>query len=785
MSVPNSKALGRDGHRFDSFEVRVRSGVLLQAGHRLKIQGLPFQMLLILLEHPGETVSKEELGRRLWGQETFVEVDKSLYVVAAKLREALGDNAAGPRYIKTVSGQGYRFIGDVSPVFESTADTPDEPAIPEFQAEAGEPNRRYRAGHIALWCLLAVMASAGVAGYAIYRHRRPLVSDHDRVIVGGLVNSTGNADLDGILSSAVRLKLQESPYLDMVSNENFRSLIKSPDSATVKDQLRACVSLGAQVLLTGQLLALAQGYQIQLTAWHCANGRSLTTEKASADSQMTILSALDLVTQQMRRRLGESDSSLQKFNVPSAQATTASLAALKAFTLGEEKRSQGLNAESITCYKLAVDLDPQFALAYARLGIAYTNTKQPSLSRQYYRKAFELRNRTSDRDRLYIVTHYYAYTTGEINRAIDDYELWRTLYPRDLVPANNLAVEYLEIGQPEKAVGLASRAIQIDPNNEFPYAMLAQAYMKTGSYARVNVLCNDPARAKTDFVGFHDICFQAASAENDEAGMQRQLQWAHGTPQESILINDAARSAIYRGKMSEAQRLFSAAKQNALQHNFGESATDIVLDKANIEADLGFTREAREDTSEALLELGPESAAAEQAFAALALARIGDTTRAETEARNAASQAPLNTILNSAVLASAHAAIRLHQDDPKGAIQSLEEARSFDFCDNMDLSPPYYRGLAYLQDLQPQLAINEFRQVIDHRVLAPTSSYVTLSLLQMGRAYQLLGDRTQAIEAYGAAQEVWKDADPDFPPLQQMHFYQRQFIEHPAHIPRN
>ncbi len=774
MPASNSKTLECNSYRFDSFEVCTRPGILLREGQRLKIQELPLQMLLVLLERPGEIVTKEELGRRLWGQETFVEVDKSLYVVAAKLRDALEDEAASPRYIKTVSGRGYRFIGEVTPVLDSAA--PDSPERSALLPE--ESKRSFLAGgrafpSVARIAVAAVLVAA--ASYLFYRYtQRPLASDHDRIVVGGFSNGTGNPDLDGILSSAARLKLQESPYLNLIPDQNFHSLVKNPDSAPLNDQVHVCASLGGQILLSGQLLALKRGYQVLLTARRCVDGRLMTTQMATADSQPAILSALDLATERMRRRLGEPDSSLQKYNLPSAQAMTASLAALKAFTVGDMKRAQDLNEESIASYKLAVDLDPQFALAYARLGIVYTNTRQPSLSRQYYKKAFDLRNRTTDRDRLYIITHYYAYTTGEINRAIEDYELWKTLYPRDLIPANNLAVEYLQIGQPQKSVESAIRAIQIDPNSKFPYAMLAQGYLRTGAYDKVHKLCTETDPAKMDIIAFHDVCFQAAFARNDEAGMQREMQWAHGNPQESILITNAAWVAMYHGKVAEAQKLFAAARQNALQHNLDESAADISLDKANAEADLGLLREAREDATSGLQELGSGSAAAEQAFAALALARAGDIARAKTEATEAASQAPLDTILNFAVLPSTYAAIQLHKNDPRGAIQFLEKTRPYDNCDNLELSPAYYRGLAYLQSKQFPQAIREFRQVLAHRVLEPNSLYVLLAQLQLGRALQLSGDRAGAAQAYAELEQLWKNADTSFPPLQWVHSYQRE-----------
>jgi eukaryotic-like serine/threonine-protein kinase len=769
------------GYLFEGFEVSVPLGILRQAGVRLKIQDLPFQMLLVLLERRGEVVTKEELGKRLWDHKTYVEVDKSLYVMAGKLREVLGDDAAQPRFIKTVSGRGYCFIGDAIPLLESVADLPSPHLVQKqesparltgrLQEDAGGTVPRGRTRKLLAACVLAGICIL-VASPLAYRYlHRPLASAQDKVVLGGFTNNTGNPDLDRTLSSALQLKVQESPYLSVIPDQNFQALVKDPDTAPLPEEIRACASLNAQLLLRGQILAVAQGYKVLLRVWRCADGRLLTTEQAEAASQAGILSALDLASEEMRRRLGESGESLQKFNVPLVQATTPSLAALKSFTLGEEKRSQGRIPESIASYKLALDLDSQFALALARLGTIYHNTAQYSLSAQYYRKAYELPNRVTDRERLYIVTHYYEYATGEISRAIEDYELWRTLYPRDVVPANNLAVDYLSIGQPEKAMELSRIAIQLDPTNNIPYGSLANAYLMLGDYANVLKLCDDPVYGKMNVLGFHRVCYRAAFAQNDEVGMQHQMQWAHGNPDESLALDDAAWVAMYRGKVSEARALFLIAKDNALENNSIEGAANIQLDEANLEADFGYRQEARKDAL-SVLKLSFESPS-EQAYAARVLARVGDVSQAQAIAQKSAAQAPLDTMLNSAVLATVDAAIQLQMHEPKAAIRALERTRQLDYSIEMELAPAYYRGLAFLEDKQPKRAAEEFQQVIAHRTLADFPVYATLSQLELGHAFQLLGDKSNAAKAYSEADRVWKDAEPGFPPLVQLRTYER------------
>ena len=252
------------------------------------------------------------------------------------------------------------------------------------------------------------------------------------------------------------------------------------------------------MLLKGGISVVGRGYLVTLEAWRCADAKLLTIEKADAASPDSILSALDLATNHMRRRLGEPEDSLKKFNVPAIQATTASLAALKAFNYGDEMRFTSDSNAAIASFKLAIDLDPQFALAYARLGTAYHNTGQFGLSREFYQRAFELRSsRSSDRERLYIVAHYYEFATGQTQRAIETYKLWHTLYPRDPAPIDNLAGLYMMLGQPQQTLSLIQQATQLEPENQGHYALRTWANLKLGNYTEVRKVC-DVAAKKND-----------------------------------------------------------------------------------------------------------------------------------------------------------------------------------------------------------------------------------------------------------------------------------------------
>jgi tetratricopeptide (TPR) repeat protein len=590
--------------------------------------------------------------------------------------------------------------------------------------------------------------------------------------VGGFVNKTGNPDLDKILTSAVALELQESPWLNIIPDRRFRAMVLDPDADPLSHQIQACLSLHGTVLLGGQILTASHGYRLMLMAWRCRDGRLLTTQTGLAESKTTILSALDAVSQKMRAQLGEPDDSLKRFNVPLVQATTTSLSALRAFTLGEEQRTRGQESESISDYQLAADLDPQFALAYARLGTIYYNTGEFALSQKNYQRAFQLRGRTTDRERLYITSHYYANSTGETQRAIEAYQLWHAMYPRDMAPINNLAIEDLLIGQPENVLPLARMAVQLDPVTSQPYATLIQAYLMTGDYRDLNEACAHPPEGKSDGIVFHESCFKGAFAQNDDTAMQRQAQWAHGNPRESSILNDLGMAAVFQGKIAAARQYFSSAEENALKYKFPENAAQIYLNEALAEADLGYTQAAKTDAL-AALEISPESPTVE-AIAALALARVGDTAHAQTEADHAATEMPLNTILNSALLPSARAAVELHNHQPATAIQTLEEARPFDFSYLLAFAPAYLRGLAYLDSGEPGSAAAEFQRVLDRRAIAPDSPYIALSTFQLGRARQLAGDAAAASALYRDTENIWRDADPGFPPLRLLQRYESE-----------
>ena len=783
-------------YRFGPFELSVARRTLYRNGIAVRIQELPFQALHLLVEEQGRIVSKSELQDRLWGADTFVEVDPNLYVIIGKLRDLLGDDAVTPRFIKTVSGRGYQFIGTITratptsvpdesrPAEEiSPIDAPAGPSaltpiesvlsplpaqmqgVEEFAAAPVLPQRR--GVPMWLWLLLGVVVAVA-GGWAIWQshvdHGQIYLPTQSLMIAAPDGRSQGSR-FDQMLPFLVKLKLQQSPYLALIPDRRIAEL-KHNDADPAKDsEVRICSALGGSLLLTSRAVAIGQGYRIELTALRCSDGKILTTQHADADSETSLLSAVDLVTERMRQRLGEPASSLQRFNIPLMESTTTSLAALKEFTEGEGKFQTGNGLAAASNFKMAVDLDPGFALAYARLGTIYLNSQQPATGAEYISKAFALRDKISDKERLYIAGHYYTDVTGDLQSAIKTYELWTTLYPRDWGPLNNLANLYDLLGNPRKGLEYARAAAQINPNSTLATATLAQAYLELGDHQHLNALCKDSPQANNGFITFHNICFLDAFAQGNDLEMRRQLAWAKGNPQETLLLGSAASTALASGRLTLARQTFLSARDNALQNHIPEITTMMDLDQADADAEFGSPRQAAEKVHEALA-LAQDDIEA-QASAAMVLAVAGQDRSAEQLALATSEKAPGNDAIARVGLPTVKAILALHQHHPAEAVGALEPFRPVLLFAPMKFQPAYYLGIAYLENHQLNQASQMFQQILNNRGVAPDSIYLGLSSLALGRTLALSGNKAGASQAYDQALQMWLNADADFPPAKQ------------------
>jgi len=395
-------------YRFGLFEANAATRELTREGTRIKIQEQPFRLLLLLLENSGQTITRESLRERLWPADTFVDFDSSLRVAVGKLRDALDDDADNPRFIATAPRVGYRFLAPVS-VEEIRAPASAGVQVLEVPVRAARP-RAWPWG-LAAGIVIAICAALAWRPWRVAP--RPVSSG--LIVLAGFRNSTGRPVFDGSLYHALRIKLEESPYLDLAPEARVRSSVNGKAEAgsmPLAQARAACLAMGAKTVVYGAIEPRANGYNLRVEADACRDGRRLAEEEVAAPTSAELLPDLGRVADSLRLRLGESAASVKQHGAPMEVATTDSLVALKAFSQGEEQRARGRDYETIADYKLALDLDPHFALACARLGTIYSNAQETALATQYLQKAFDLRDHATERERLYIAARYYSNVTG-------------------------------------------------------------------------------------------------------------------------------------------------------------------------------------------------------------------------------------------------------------------------------------------------------------------------------------------------------------------------------------
>ena len=495
---------------------------------------------------------------------------------------------------------------------------------------------------------------------------------------------------------------------------------------------------------------------------NCLTGESVAHEQVEAKSREQVLHGIGEILPRLRRRLGESLASIQKFDTPIEQATTTSLAALKAYAEGDKKRFQGKEAESIPAYKMAIELDPNFAIAYARLGAVYANEQSAVLAEEYVRKAFERREHVSEKEKLYIAAHFYASVTGETEKVIETYELWRQVYPRDWIPANNVANEYNRVGRLDKAIEASQSAMRLNPDSAFPYLTLGQAYNRSGRYAEAKAICEKIIADKRDNTSTHNQLFEIAFAEGDHAAMAREEGWARSKPPgDGYVIYEVAMGAMTMGQVRRAHALFHEAEAMVLAQGLKEFAASIAMEEAAAQAEVGTPEGVRAAVARAsrLVTFSRQL----QADAAIPEARAGDLVRAEAAAKALSEHPSLELMFNKTTMPDLLGAIALRKKDPAAAIEALKPAIPYELGTPHELLSLYLRGLAYLQQHAGHEAESEFQRLLQHSSISPNVPYVPLARLGLARAYAQIGEIEKSRRTYEDFFALWKNADGNVP----------------------
>jgi len=628
---------------------------------------------------------------------------------------------------------------------------------------AGPADRRRRG-----WWLGGVAAAIlilAVAGTFYYTHRVKSLTEKDSILIADFVNTTGDPVFDGALRRALSVDLEQSPYLNVFADQKVRETLKfmgrSPDERITNEIAKEISQRnGIKAVLVGTIASLGSRYLITLDAMNAANGESLGQEQAQADNKEQVVDELGQAARRLRARLGESLSSIKQFDKPLAQATTSSLDALKAYTVAHQKHNTDQDFASIPFYQRAIELDPNFAVAYAELGTVYSNLGQWKLSEENRRSAFELRDRASERERLYITAHYYS-DSGQWEKGLAAWELYKQTYPHDPTPYENMAQLYNSMGQFDKQLENAREVITLSPDLYYGYVDAAIAYAATGRLDEAKAVLNSGLQRGVDAWEFHILLSNIALAQGDTTAMGREDSVLKKASEgERTLSVRNAELAAARGQLRRAREAFSEALEMAQRMKLNEVVALTISNQAVIEAQFGDKANAKKMAESALGDSDSPRALLPSAWA---LATVGEERKALELSSAVANSRPNDTLVQSVWKPLIQATTQLNQVKTAKALESLNAATAY-YGDAWVLCA---RGSAYLRAGRSEEARQEFQKVLGLKNLYPASPSMPLAQLGMARAYAISGDTAKAKNAYQDFLALWKDADSDIPILKE------------------
>ena len=648
------------------------------------------------------------------------------------------------------------------------ADAPSG-ATPRPADEAARPVVGRR---VLIWRRVGIGVSAllvaGSVGYAWYTRRAPALTDRDSIVIGMFENGTGNSVFDDTLVTALKVQLGQSPFLDIVSDqrigETLRLMGRPADQPLTHDVAReTCQRMGVKAMIDGRIAPLGTHYVLTLVATDCQTGETLARTQGEATSSEAVLSELGSVAAQMRTTLGESLPSLARFDVPNA--TTPSLAALKAYALGLEERRRGRELESLAFLNQAIELDPDFAQAHATLSTVYGALGEFERSEKHAREAFEHQDRVSERERLFIRYQYHDRVTGNQDAVTETLQVWQAAYPRDFVPSNALSVVFNRLGQYERAVTAATEALNRSPGHPFAVSNLAVAYRGLGRYEEARRAADDAVKADVATSPTRRLLYQLAVLANDSSASQH-LAWARGRSREFDLIAAQAQIAMFEGRWREGETLYRRAAELAIARGLRGVAAGQFAHLAWLEAlyrpgpDLG----GRVERTLALGRDDEGAVASPRLRAAAALGLAGRREQALAIVAEAERRYAQSTFVRTALAPSARAAVALQARRGADAVSALDAARATEIGGLGALVPLFLRAEALRQEGLLTNAIDEYERLLRHRGTDPFAPMIPLGHLGLARARVAAGDVAGARRSYEAALAIWHKADDDFPP---------------------
>ncbi len=749
---------------FGAFEVDLRSGEVYKHGIRLKLQDQPFQVLTLLLEHPGDVVTREELHQKLWPADTFVDFDTGLNSAIKKLRDVLNDSAEEPRYIETLPRRGYRFIAHVE-----NGDLPASAAV-EIHLAPVLPLRptteRWNKRRIAV--AAGVAAFLIVAALATWRafFARQTLTGTDVILLASFVNKTGDPIFDNSLDKALEVKLTESPFLSVLPDADVRRtmrMMRHEPSERVTQELgiEICKRQGLKAVIVPEIAAFGSKYLIILEAIDARSQESIARWQEQAENKEQVIAALGKAGSRLRRQLGESLSSLEKYDAPLDLATTSSLEALQAYRTGQTLFRSGKQREAIPFFERAVELDPQFCSAYGVLGSAYFSISDDQAARKNFAKAYELKDaRLTQEENFQTTALYHAYITGNLEKETAVLVLYQQVYPRSVFAANRLGINYAMLGRAEEALQKFNWAIDHSPVPSAQYySNASQALMSLDRLDEAKRLLERWRQIGSLNPYQRDVLYRIAFFENDAATMER---LANGFAADDIhWLELQVQFAFLRGDLGKFRSLSEALVNQQSHANEMENVANELALRGQLESFLGNYGVARMVCRQAG-ELDKDSTG-ELWRCADAFGDAGDLTQAEALAVKLDRMGPEDTIEQKVHLPLIRSIIERQRGNAVKAADLLAQAEPYEQTTDV----PYRRAQAYLAAGEHAKAAAEFEKIIDHRGGGWWAVYAPLTQLGLARAFAGEGEREKCRKAYDEFFTTWKDADPSIPILRQ------------------
>jgi DNA-binding winged helix-turn-helix (wHTH) protein len=775
-------------YEFGPFRMDPDKQTLLRENVPVPVTPKAFETLLVLVRRSRDVVSKEDLLKEVW-PDSFVE-ESNLSQNIFLLRKALGDTAENRQYIVTLPGRGYRFAASVRTVTEqgealvAQARTRTQIVIEENEAETDHALKalpipqRPGAGRKFLFsaAVVAVLLALGV--FLLIRNRRPAnLDEKDSILVADFVNTTGDPVFDDTLRQGMEVQLEQSPSLSMVSEDGIRQALRlmgqSPDARLTGQTAReVCERTGSSAVLEGSIKPLGSEYVLDLRSTNCRTGENIDDEQVQVARKEDALDAVTRMARGFRVRAGESAAALVKHDTPLAEATTPSLEALKAYSLGWKFAASQGGEPAIPFFQRAVEIDPSFAVAYASLGLMYGSTGSSELATENVTRAYELRDRASDKERFFITGYYFGRATGNQEKAQQVCDEWARTYPREFLPHSFLGgFVDLVLANYKGAIEEAQKTIELNPDASLGYYLLGYNLIYLNDLRGAENAVHTAAERNLDQARMATLRFDLAYMKGDAAAMRREVELSQAHPEtQDWMLDRQAFAEASEGRLKNAINLSGQAVALALQGGRREQAAVFETRPALWEAFFENSIEAKR-TATAALALASNREV--NYGAALALALSGDSTQAERLANDMEKRYPEDTSVRFSYLPVISAAVAVQHGGPLKAIDALQASVPYEMGSPRSsqtgyfgsLYPVFFRGEALLAMRKGAEAATEFQKILSHRGITIGDPVLVLAHIGLARSYALSGESAKARAQYEEFFALWKNADPDCPIL--------------------